>query len=109
MSAPSMRCASGSACGEVGLRRLGQVDLVPQQADAAGLGRRGMALAVPGVDRDVVVVAGDRHEGHLRVGLDDVEAQAIDVEALRRREVLGLEVDVAHHGAGIEPGPALAR
>src|SRR5689334_22146184 len=56
----------------------------------------------------MVVVAAARDEDRLRPAGHEVEAEALEVEAARRVEVVGLEVDVPDAGAGGEAVRALA-
>src|SRR3954447_12840387 len=98
------RRQSGAHRGEL----LGPVDLERPMAQPDGVGgRRAHALALPGVEADVVVVAAGRDEhGRGQLG-HDVEAEALAVEARRGLEVADVQVDVAHPELAVGVAPEL--
>ena len=86
--------------GERGARRIEDRDVI--EAGRAGRRRRA-ALALPGVEADVVVIAAGRDEGRLRAhALHQLEAEHAAIEGERAVEVGDLEVDVADPGAGMD-------
>src|SRR5262245_44153455 len=104
------RHVCGSSAGQRTLEAVGtgvaQDELL--QACSPGGKRRG-ADASPGVERDVVVVAAHRYErGHLSVACGEVEPEDLAIEALRGRDVRGLQVDVTEDRAFRETLPGTA-
>src|SRR5205085_6567661 len=74
-----------------------------QVIEAGGAGRRRRAAeAVPGVERDVVVIAAGREEGRLAAApLGELEAQDVAIKRQRTIEVGDLEVHMADtHAVG---------
>jgi hypothetical protein len=74
---------------------------VAQAGDGLRRRRRRDALAAPGVEAHVVVVAGDRHEHRVGHRGHDLEADRVLVEAPRGGDVVHVQVEVADDRAGV--------
>ncbi len=64
--------------------------------------RRRSAFALPGIQRDMVVITAGRHESRARHALGQLEAEHPDIEIERAVEIGDFQMDMADPHAGID-------
>lgn len=93
-----------SICGLIDRFLIGKYEGIPVQSRAVPGSIRD-ACPLPGVHRDMMVVAPRRQERRLRVIADDVEAEPPRIKLLRRLKIAHMQMDVSHHRLFRQSGP----